>query len=144
MPKVKNWWKKKWPAAGDLQSKVHPDKEKNSKTGPDKDPDEADREPDKTCVGGHDRAAKTKDREQLERPTMFHTTKYGSEDLLGMKTKVNTVKGTKEGKVQTVEALADSGALASIISWDLAKKVNMIVFEKCDALQRIQAISTWM
>ena len=61
-----------------------------------------------------------------------------------MKTKVNTVKGTKEGKGQTVEALADSRALASIISWDLAKKVNMIVFEKCDALQRMQAISTWM
>ena len=32
-----------------------------------------------------------------------------------------------------MEALADSGASASIISWDLAKKVNMIVFEKGDA-----------
>ena len=29
--------------------------------------------------------------------------------------------------------MADSGASASIISWDLAKKVNMIVFEKGDA-----------
>ena len=29
--------------------------------------------------------------------------------------------------------MADSGALASIISWNLAKKVNMIVFEKGDA-----------
>ena len=45
-----------------------------------------------------------------------------------MKTKVSTVKGTKEGKVQTVEALADSGA--SIISWYLAKKVNMMIFEE--------------
>ena len=48
-----------------------------------------------------------------------------------MKTKVSTVKGTKEGKVQTVKALADSGA--SIISWYLAKKVNMMIFEKGDA-----------
>ena len=39
---------------------------------------------------------------------MFHTTKYGSEDFLGMNTKVSTVKGTTGGKVQTVEALADS------------------------------------
>ena len=62
---------------------------------------------------------------------MFHTTKYVSEDFLGMKTKVSTVKGTKDWKVQTVEALADSGA--SIISWYLAKKVNMMIFEKGDA-----------
>ena len=40
------------------------------------------------------------------RGRMFHTTKYGPEDLLVMKTKVITVKGTKEGKVQTVKALA--------------------------------------
>ena len=64
-------------------------------------------------------------------PHIFHTTKHGQEDLFGMKTKVSTVKGTKEGKVQTVEALADSGA--SIISLDLAKKVNMMIFEKGDA-----------
>ena len=64
---------------------------------------------------------------------MFHTTKYGSEELLGMKTKVSTVKGTTGGRVQTVEALADSGASASIISWDLAKKLNIVVFEKGDA-----------
>ena len=48
---------------------------------------------------------------------MSHTTKYGSQDLLGMSTKVSTVKGTTKGRVQTVEALADSGASASIISW---------------------------
>ena len=52
---------------------------------------------------------------------MFHTTKFGSEDLLGMKTKVCTVKDTQGGREQTVQALADSGASASIISWDLAK-----------------------
>ena len=75
---------------------------------------------------------------------MFHTKKYGSEDLLGMKTKVSPAKGTKEGKVQTVEGLADSEALASIISWNLAKKVNMIVFEKCDATQRMHDVSIWM
>ena len=63
---------------------------------------------------------------------MFHTTKYGPKDLLVMKTKVSTVKGTKEGKVQTVKALADS--VASIISWYLAKKVNMMIFEKGDAI----------
>ena len=52
---------------------------------------------------------------------------------MGMKTKVSTVKGTKEGRVQTVEDLAESGASILTISWDLAKKVNMIVFEKGDA-----------
>ena len=61
---------------------------------------------------------------------MLHNTNYGSEDLLGMKTKVSTVKGTKEGRVKTVKALADSEASASIMSWDLAKKLNMIVLEK--------------
>ena len=69
-------------------------------------------------------------------PHVLHNTKYGSEDLVGMETKVSTVEGTREGKVQTVEALTDSGASASIISWDLAKKVNMIVFEKGDATLR--------
>ena len=64
---------------------------------------------------------------------MLHNTKYRSEDFLGMNTEVSTMKGTKEGKVQTVEALADSEASTSIISWDLAKKVNMIVFLKRDA-----------
>ena len=49
------------------------------------------------------------DKEKLEGPHMLHSMKYGSEDLLGMKTKVSSVKGTKTGRVQTVEALADSG-----------------------------------
>ena len=64
---------------------------------------------------------------------MFYTTKYGSEDLLGMNTKVSTVEGTQGGKQQTIQALADSGASAYIISWDLAKNINMIMYEKGDA-----------
>ena len=32
-----------------------------------------------------------------------------------------------------MEALADSGVSAFIISWDLAKKLNMMVFEMGDA-----------
>ena len=106
-------------------------KEKIPRTGPEKDLDEMDKKPDKTCGEEPDRTAKTKD--QLGGQHMFHTTKYGSEELLGMKTKVSTVKGTTGGRVQTVEALADSGASASIISWDLAKKLNIVVFEKGDA-----------
>ena len=90
------------------------------------------------------RAAKTKDKEQLEGPHMLHNMKYESEDLLGMKTKVSTVKGTKEGRVQTVEAFADSGASASIISWDLAKKVNMIVLIRVMPHSKMEATSTWM
>ena len=46
-----SWWKKRWPASGDLQSKVHKEKENYPRTEPDKDPDEADKEPDTTCVG---------------------------------------------------------------------------------------------
>ena len=47
-----------------------------------------------------------------------------------MKTKVSTVKGTTGGTVQTVEALADSGASVSLITWNLAKKLNMVIFDK--------------
>ena len=43
------------------------------------------------------------------------------------------MEGTQGGKQQTIQALADSGASASIISWDLAKKINMVVYEKGDA-----------
>ena len=105
-----------------FQKYIHA-KEKNPGTEPAKDPD-------KTCVEGHDRAPKTKDKEQLEGPHVLHNMKYGSEDVLGIKTKVSTVKGTKEGRVQTVDALADSGASTLIISWDLVKKV----FDKGDAI----------
>ena len=57
---------------------------------------------------------------------VIHNTKYGSEVLQGMKKTVSTVKNpawksaNQHVKVQ-VEALADS---ASIITWDLAKKVK--------------------
>ena len=71
------------------------------------------------CGEDPDNMAKRK--KQLGGQHMFHTTKYGYEDLLRMRTKVSTVKGTTRGKVQTVEALADSGASASLISWNLAK-----------------------
>ena len=64
---------------------------------------------------------------------MVHNTKYRFEDLLGMSTKVRTVKVTTRGKVQTAEVLADSGVSTSIILWDLAKKLNMIIFETGDA-----------
>ena len=55
---------------------------------------------------------------------MFHTTKF------------STVICTTGERVQTVESLADSGASASLISWDLAKKLNMVVFEKGDATMK--------
>ena len=56
-------------------------------TEPDKDPDEADKKPDTTSVGKLDRG-----------PHMFHTTTCGSEDLLGMSTKVSTVNDTQGGR----------------------------------------------
>ena len=56
---------------------------------------------------------------------VLHTTKYGTEELLGMKTKVGTT--AKEERAVETLALADSGASASIISWDLAKKLNLVV-----------------
>ena len=46
-----SWLKKRWPASGDLQSKVKKDKEMNTETEPDKDPDEADKKPDKHGLG---------------------------------------------------------------------------------------------
>ena len=104
-PKMKkwlSWWKKRWPATGDLHSKVQLEKEKSPRAEPDKDSDKEDRKQDKTCVGGHDRAAKTKDRKQLEGPHMLHNTKYKCEDLLGMKTKVSTVKVQKKESTDSV------------------------------------------
>ena len=32
-----------------------------------------------------------------------------------------------------MEALADSGASVSLIAWNLAKKLNMVIFDKVDA-----------
>ena len=64
---------------------------------------------------------------------MCYKTQYGSDELLGMNTKVSCVKGTQGGKQQTIQALADSVASASIISWDLAKTINMTIYEKGEA-----------
>ena len=55
-----------------------------------------------------------------------------------MKTSVSVVKSTNSNSGQQstnikVETLADSGDSATIISWDLSKKVNMIIFKKGDA-----------
>ena len=44
--KCLNWWRKRWPASSDLRLKVQEDEEKNPKTEPDKDLDEADKKPD--------------------------------------------------------------------------------------------------
>ena len=57
----------------------------------------------------------------LRGPNVIHNTKYGSEMIQGMKTKVSTVRDPARKlfnqHVEThVEALADSGASASIIS----------------------------
>ena len=60
--KMMSWWKKKWPASGDLQSRVQKEKEKNPRTEPKKDPDDADKKPDTTFVGEPDRTAKTKEK----------------------------------------------------------------------------------
>ena len=51
-----------------------------------------------------------------------------------MKTTISNDKNpTDKHKRIKVEALADSGATHSIISFNLAKKVNMIMFEKGEA-----------
>ena len=59
--KLRSWWKKIWPASSDLQSTVRQEEEYDPRTEPDKDPDEADKKPDTTCVGKLDRAAKPKE-----------------------------------------------------------------------------------
>ena len=59
--KLMSWWKKIWPASGDLQSTVQKEKENDPRIEPNKDPDEADKKPDTTCVGELDRVAKTKE-----------------------------------------------------------------------------------
>ena len=89
-----SWCKKQWTGVGDPHSEVHPD----HNTERSKDPDEVDSRPDKTCVDGHDRAAKKKGKEQLECPHVLHNIKYGSEDLLGLKTTVSAVKRYKRGE----------------------------------------------
>ena len=67
---------------------------------------------------------------------MFHRSQYGSDELLGMETKVSSVrewkykKGIQEEKQKTIQALADSGATSSILSWDLAGKLNVTMYDK--------------
>ena len=97
-----NWWKNQWRGSNNVQAEVHLNRKKASGTKPAKDSDKADRRPDKTCLYMNDRAATTKDKEHLTGPHVLHNTKYGSQELLGMRTKVTTVKGTKEGRVKTV------------------------------------------
>ena len=74
---------------------------------------------------------------------VFYKTQYGSDELPGMKTKVNCVRGTQGGKQKTIQALADSGASTSIISWDLAKTVKMIIYEKGRLHSRMEATIIW-
>lgn len=68
-----SWWKKRWPASSDIQSKEQKKKEKVPRTGPEKDLHEVDKKPDSTCGEEPDRTAKTK--EQLGGQHMFYTLK---------------------------------------------------------------------
>ena len=61
---------------------------------------------------------------------VIHTTKYGSEVVQGMKTKISTVKNQAKQLTIHVEAQADSGASAFILSLDLAKKLKMTIYDK--------------
>ena len=104
---------------------------------PDKGEHEVEDGPDKTQDDIGDSSNYTRDKD-LEDSHVIDKTKYGSEVVLGMSTTISTVKNpawksaNQHVEVQ-VEALADSGASASIISLDLARKVKMIIFEKGDA-----------
>ena len=73
----------------------------------------------------------------MESSNVLHITKYGSEVLLGMKTSVSAGKSKQLNSDQRsaiqVETIADFDASASIISWDLGKKVNRIILEKGEA-----------
>ena len=69
---------------------------------------------------------------------VIHTTKYGSEVLQGIKTKVSTIKNPAwKSANQHVEAhvdgLADLGASASIILWNLEKILKLTIYENGDA-----------
>ena len=55
---------------------------------------------------------------------LLSTTKYGSEVLLGMMTKVSYIRRKDEPPL-SLEALADSVAYASILSFDLTIKFMM-------------------
>ena len=81
---------------------------------------------------------------------MFHRSQYGSDELLGMETKVSSVrewkykKGIQEEKQKTIQALADSGATSSIISWDLAGKLNVQCMTKEKPHSKMEATTIWM
>ena len=62
---------------------------------------------------------------------MFHRTQYRSDEFPGMATNVNRVQGKQEGEQKTIQALADSGASSSILSWDL--QLNMSIYNKGEA-----------
>ena len=63
--------------------------------------------------------------------------------MQGMKTKISKVKNQAWKSTIHVEALADSGASASILSLDLAKKLNMTIFDKGDTTLK-DAINKYM
>ena len=63
--KLRNWLRNMWTAPRNIQSRVQHDKEEDPRTGPNKDPDEADKKP-RTSVGELDKGeldtkAETKD-----------------------------------------------------------------------------------
>ena len=102
---------------------------------PDKDQGGADMDP-RTQAGELDKEGldiKAETKNSLGGSHVFYKTQYWSDDLLGMNTKVSSVDGTQGEQQQTIQALADSGASAFINSWDLAKNINMIIYEKGDA-----------
>ena len=80
-----SWWKKRWPVLGKVQAREGEENEKFPSKGEDDDPNGADKNPDKTFGEEPVNMAKTK--QELGGQHMFHTTKYGSEELLGMRTK---------------------------------------------------------
>ena len=98
---------------------------------PDRDLEGADRD-SRTQAEGLDIKAETKHR--LGWSHVCLKIQYGSEELLGMNTNVSCVEGTPVGKQQPIQALADSGASASIISWDLATTLNMPIYMKRERL----------
>ena len=92
--------------------------------GPDKEPGEANSNPrtqtEEGVRGGLEAKAETD--YSPGGSHVFYRTQYGSSELPGMKTKVSRVRETQKDTQQTIQALADSGASTSIISWDLAEK----------------------
>ena len=128
-------WRGIWSAPRTTQPASHMLAEEYIDRGQDKGPEAAKLYPRTQTEGavreGLDTSAETN--YSQGRSHMFHRTRYGSDELLGMKTKISRVQGKQEGKQKTIQALADSGASSSIISWDLAKQINMTIYEKGEA-----------